>query len=90
MVDENEVTGTAKEYMGKAQGAAGDLLGDSSTSVKGRVNEAAGKVQAGYGQVADQASDIASELGDRIKAQPLVAVAIATGLGYLLGRIARS
>ena len=90
MVDQNEVEGTAKEYMGKAQGAAGDMLGDTDTSVRGRVNEAAGKLQSGYGQVADQAGDIASELGERIKSQPLVAVGIAVGLGYLLGRIARS
>lgn len=87
---EDQVEGTAKEYMGKAQSAAGDMLGDSNTQVKGKMNEAAGKLQSAYGDVADQAGDIAAELGERIKSQPLVAVLIAGGLGYLLGRIARS
>lgn len=87
---EDQVEGTAKEYMGKAQDAAGDMLGDSNTQIKGKMNEAAGKLQSAYGDVADQAGDIAAELGDRIKSQPLVAVLIAGGLGYLLGRIARS
>jgi uncharacterized protein YjbJ (UPF0337 family) len=79
-MDENRVEGTVREFAGKAQGAAGDMLGDSKTSAQGRVNEAAG-------QATDQLRGLADELTDRIHETPLLAVLGAVGLGYLIGKI---
>jgi len=86
-MDENRVEGTVKEFAGKAQGAAGDLLGDSKTSAEGSVREAAGQAQQAYGQAADQLRGLTEELTDRIHETPLLAVLGAVGLGYLIGRL---
>jgi ElaB/YqjD/DUF883 family membrane-anchored ribosome-binding protein len=40
-----------------------------------------------YNQASDQAQQQAARLGDVIKDQPIVAVLIALGIGYLLGRL---
>ena len=40
-----------------------------------------------YNQAASQAQQQAAQLGDVIKDQPLAAVLIALGIGYLLGRL---
>ena len=86
-MDENRVEGTVKEFTGKAQGAAGDLLGDSKTSGDGRLKEAAGQAQEYYGAAADQIRGLSEELTDRIHETPLLAVLGAVGLGYLIGRL---
>ena len=72
MVDTDRVVGTAKEFGGKAQGAAGDVLGSSRDSNEGRMLEAQGKAQDAYGQakdtlrgVADNVTDYAGDAYDR-------------------------
>jgi len=87
MVDENRVEGTVREFAGKAQGVAGDILGDSKTSAQGRINDAAGQAQKAYGQASDQLKGLADELTDRIHETPLLAVLGAVGLGYLIGKL---
>lgn len=71
-MDQDRIIGAAKDFAGKAQGAAGDLVGDAKLSVEGRAREAAGTVQNMVGQakdtarqVADQAADVASQAYDR-------------------------
>jgi uncharacterized protein YjbJ (UPF0337 family) len=86
-MDENRIEGGVREFAGKAQGAAGDLLGDTKTSTDGRIREAAGQAQQVYGQAADQVRGLAEELTDRIHETPLLAVLGAVGLGYLIGRL---
>jgi uncharacterized protein YjbJ (UPF0337 family) len=86
-MDENRVEGTVREFAGKAQGAAGDILGDAKTSAQGRINEAAGQAQNAYGQASDQLKGFADELTDRIHETPLLAVLGALGLGYLIGKL---
>jgi uncharacterized protein YjbJ (UPF0337 family) len=86
-MDENRVEGTVREFAGKAQGAAGDILGDTKTSAQGRINEAAGQAQNAYGQASDQLKGFADELTDRIHETPLLAVLGALGLGYLIGKL---
>jgi uncharacterized protein YjbJ (UPF0337 family) len=86
-MDENRVEGTVREFAGKAQGAAGDILGDSKTSAEGRINDAAGQAQKAYGQASDQLKGLADELTDRIHENPLLAVLGAVGIGYLLGKL---
>ncbi len=87
MVDENRVEGTVREFAGKAQGMAGDVLGDTKTSAQGRINDAAGQAQKAYGQASDQLKGFADELTDRIHETPLLAVLGAIGLGYLIGKM---
>jgi uncharacterized protein YjbJ (UPF0337 family) len=83
----DEVEGTVNKFAGKAQGVAGDVLGDTKTSVDGRLREAAGKIQENYGAAAEQVRGFTEELTERIHETPLLAVLAAAGLGYLLGRI---
>ncbi len=87
-MNEDKIDGTVKEFTGKAQGAAGDLLGDSKTATEGRLKEAAGQAQEYYGQAADQLRGLSEELTDRIHETPLLAVLGAMGLGYVIGRLA--
>ncbi len=86
-MNEDKVEGTVKEFTGKAQGAAGDLLGDSKTSADGRLKEVAGQAQEYYGAAADQLRGLSEELTDRIHETPLLAVLGAVGLGYIIGRL---
>jgi uncharacterized protein YjbJ (UPF0337 family) len=86
-MDENRVEGTVREFAGKAQGAAGDLLGDSKSQVEGRVRQAAGQAQQAYGAASDSLRGLTEELTDRIHETPLLAMLGAIGLGYLIGRL---
>ncbi len=86
-MNEDKIDGTVKEFTGKAQSAAGDLLGDTKTSGEGRLKEAAGQAQEYYGQAADQIRGLSEELTDRIHETPLLAVLGAMGLGYVIGRL---
>ncbi len=83
----DEFDGTVNKVAGKVQGAAGDVLGDTKTSIDGRLREAAGKIQENYGAAAEQVRGFSEELTERIHETPLLAVLAAAGLGYLLGRI---
>jgi uncharacterized protein YjbJ (UPF0337 family) len=83
----DEIEGAVNKLAGKAQGAVGDALGDTKTSVDGRIREAAGKIQENYGAAAEQVRGFTEELTERIHETPLLAVLAAAGLGYLLGRI---
>jgi uncharacterized protein YjbJ (UPF0337 family) len=86
-MDDNRIEGTAREFGGKVQGAAGDLIGDSKTSAEGRVNEAMGRIQENYGAAADQIRGLSEELAERVHESPLLAVLVSVGIGYLLGRL---
>jgi uncharacterized protein YjbJ (UPF0337 family) len=68
---------------GRAQQTVGEAVGDAKTQADGLYNQAAGRAQQVWGQ-AQEASDQASSA---IRAQPLLATAIALGIGYLLGRL---
>ncbi len=83
----DEFDGAVNKVAGKVQGAAGDMLGDTKTSIDGRLREAAGKIQENYGAAAEQVRGFTEELTERIHETPLLAILAAAGLGYLLGRI---
>jgi len=51
--------------------------------------DAAGRVEATARQASDLARDQAEMLSEKVRDQPLIAVLVAAGVGYLLGRIAR-
>lgn len=86
-MNEDRVEGTVREFAGKAQATAGDVLGDSKSSAEGRVRQAAGQAQEAYGAAADQLRGLTEELTDRIHETPLLAVLGAVGIGYLIGRL---
>jgi uncharacterized protein YjbJ (UPF0337 family) len=76
MVDENRVTGAARETVGRVQEAVGGLTGNRDYQARGAAN-----------QVQGQAENAIGQLTDNIRDQPLTSIAIAAGIGYILGRL---
>ena len=72
----DRLEGTAREFGGRVQEAAGNLAGDTNTQAQGLYNQAAGQAQQAAGQ-----------FGDMVKAQPIVASLVALAIGYVLGRL---
>jgi uncharacterized protein YjbJ (UPF0337 family) len=66
-MDQDQVEGTAQKYAGKAQGAVGDLVGDSKTQAEGMAREAGGSVQQAVGAAKDAASTAADNLSEVLK-----------------------
>jgi uncharacterized protein YjbJ (UPF0337 family) len=63
-MDKDRIAGSANEWAGKAEGAVGDIAGDTDSQAAGRVREAAGKVQNLYGQAKDAARDATDSAAD--------------------------
>ena len=57
-MDKDRVTGSAKDFAGKVEGAVGDATGDAKTQASGRMREASGTMQNLYGQAKDAARDL--------------------------------
>ncbi len=85
MVDENEIEGTVTEGVGKLKDAAGGLTGDTSTQAEGKIDQLQGKVQSEYGDLLEQARDQFEDVTAMMRDQPLAAIGIAAGVGFLLG-----
>jgi uncharacterized protein YjbJ (UPF0337 family) len=79
----DSLQGTAREMGGRVQRKVGEAVGDSKTQADGLYNQAAGTAQQMWGQ-AQEATD---QVSDAIRAQPLIAAAVAVGIGYLIGRL---
>ncbi len=77
-MDEDRLGGAARSLAGHAKDAAGGLVGDSKLQAEGKADQVAGKVQNQAGQLADVIRD-----------QPITALLISAGIGYLVGRIGR-
>ena len=99
-MDENRITGTARNLGGKVEEGVGRVTGDAKTQVRGMADQAAGAVQDLYGQARDTAADAAVAARDSaaslekwlrrtIETQPYTAAIVAMGLGWLLGRMHR-
>lgn len=68
-MDENRITGEAKKFAGKVEGAVGDLAGDQKMQAKGEAAELKGTAENFVGQAkdsvrgfADQASSVAKDV----------------------------
>ncbi len=85
MVDENEIEGAVTEGVGKLKDAAGGLTGDTSTQAEGKIDQLQGKVQSEYGDLLEQARDQFEDVTALMRDQPLAAIGIAAGVGFLLG-----
>lgn len=63
----------------------GPVLADAADRAQSAARQASGMAR----QAGDMARDQAEMISDRVREQPMVAVLIAAGLGYLIGRLAR-
>ncbi len=92
-MDEDRISGTARNAGGKIEEGIGRLTGDARTQIQGRLDQAAGVAQDLYGQTADAARDTAASfdkwLRKTIETQPYTVAIAAFGLGWLLGRMHR-
>ncbi len=92
-MDENRLSGTARNLGGKAEEGVGRLTGDVKTQLQGKLDQTAGAAQDLYGQTADAARETAVTfdkwLRNTIETQPYTAAMVALGIGWLLGRMHR-
>ena len=100
-MDNNRITGTARNVGGKVEEGVGKTLGDLTQEVKGKADQAMGTAQDLYGQAKDTASEAveaakqgASEVEDyvrkTIEQRPYTVVVAALCIGWLIGHLGRS
>ena len=85
-MDEDRVTGTAKNVGGKIEEGLGRITGNAQTQLKGQARQVAGAAEDLYGRAKDTASSFTDLVQRTIEQQPYTAVAIAVAVGWLLGR----
>src|SRR6202011_826866 len=96
-MDENRISGTAKNLGGKVEEGFGRVTGNAKTKAQGKMKQAEGSIQDLYGQAVDAAEDtidavrkMPASLEDTIRHyienKPYTTAAIALGLGWLIGR----
>jgi uncharacterized protein YjbJ (UPF0337 family) len=96
-MDENRVSGTAKNLAGKAEEDFGRATGDAKTRMQGQMRQAEGSIQDLYGQAVDSAGDtieavkqmpasVDDSIRHYIETNPYATAAIALGVGWLIGR----
>lgn len=61
-MNKDQIKGRVKEVKGKAKEVAGKVTGKESLEQKGKVEKAAGKAQAGYGDVKKDMKDASHNL----------------------------
>ena len=60
-MNEDRIEGAAKKAVGKAQETIGEFAANDQLEAKGRLNQAVGTVQEGYGKVRDKVRDLIDE-----------------------------
>jgi uncharacterized protein YjbJ (UPF0337 family) len=96
-MDENRVSGAAKNLGGKMEEGFGRATGDAKTRVQEQMKQAEGSIQELYGQAVDSAEDaidavrqmpasVDDSIRHYIESNPYTTAAIALGLGWLIGR----
>ena len=96
-MDEHRVAGAVRNAGGKVEEGFGRVTGDTTSQVQGVIDQAQGTAEDLYGQAKDAASNAAegvrktaSSFEDSVRRmiedRPYTAVAIAIGLGWLIGR----
>ena len=88
-MDEHRVTGAAKNLGGKIEEGFGRVAGDMKSQVQGQAKQFEGAAENLYGQAKDAAGEFTDIVRSTIETRPYTAVAIALGLGWLLGRTRR-
>lgn len=82
----NDAAQDAKEQIAQLRAQVQTLMSERVTPA---LSNAAGTAQDYAQQARDLASDQTEMLSDHVRESPIVAILIAAGAGYLLGRIAR-
>lgn len=82
----NDASHDAKEQIAQLRDQVQTLMSERVTPA---LSNAADKAQKYVDQARDTYEDQTEALSERVRESPLVAVMIAAGVGYLLGRIAR-
>jgi uncharacterized protein YjbJ (UPF0337 family) len=92
-MNEDRIAGTARNLGGKLEESVSRFTGDIKERVEGKLDQAAGAAQDLYGQTADVARDTAVTfekwMRTSIETKPYAAVAVALGIGWLIGRMHR-
>jgi uncharacterized protein YjbJ (UPF0337 family) len=99
-MDENRISGTAKNIGGKLEEGFGRVTRDTKTQAAGVAKQVSGAAQDTYGHARDIASDAVGTAGDTassfekvlrntIETQPYTSAFVALGVGWLLGRMHR-
>ena len=88
-MDQDRVTGTAKNIGDKIEEGVGRMTGNAQTQFKGQERQVAGAAEDLYGQAKDAAASFTDVVQRTIEQQPYTAVAIAVAVGWLLGRTHR-
>jgi len=87
-MDEDRIAGTARNIGGKVEEGIGRMTGNAQTQLNGQ-GQAAGAAEDLYGQAKDAAASLTDVVQKTIEERPYTAVAIALGVGWLLGRTHR-
>lgn len=100
-MNSDRIEGAARKVGGRIEDAAGGLMGDAATQLRGKADEVAGAAQNVYGQAVDGVKDAAGKaqdvygqavggVKDFAQEQPiavvLAAMSIGAALGFMLGR----
>src|ERR1700728_4731111 len=98
-MDKDRITGSAKDFAGKVEGAVGNVSGDAKTQAEGRFREAAGTAQNLYGDAKDAALGYAKDsyeksgdtfrdgsqaIAKSVQDNPLGSLLISGGIGFAL------
>jgi ElaB/YqjD/DUF883 family membrane-anchored ribosome-binding protein len=82
----NETTQDAKEQIAQLREQVQSLMSERVTPA---LANAAGQAEQYARQAKDMYDDQTEMLSERVRESPIIAILIASGVGYLLGRIAR-
>jgi uncharacterized protein YjbJ (UPF0337 family) len=99
-VNEDRLTGTAKNLGGQLEEGYGRATGDLRSQAEGRARQAEGAIQDLYGQAKDAAGSAAQSVREHareaedfvctmIEERPYTTAAVALGIGFLIGRFGR-
>ncbi len=88
-MNEDRAAGAANKAAGTIQEEFGRIARDTQAQIRGQARQAKGAAEDLYGQAQETASGIADVVRDFVDRQPYTALAIAAGLGWLLGRMRR-
>ena len=102
-MDKDRIKGSADQAMGAVKEAAGRLTGDAKLEAEGKADKARGKVENAVGGVKDAVRQATRNferslpqdavesarlaVGDAVRTRPIGALAIAVGIGAVLGAL---
>ena len=89
MAPSDQINDAAQDTQAQIKQLRDQVQSLMSERVTPALSNAADQAQQYVQQARDMASDQAEQLSEKVRESPLIAILIASGVGYLLGRIAR-